>query len=78
MNLQLLIDAYLSEIRRVNGDEYADLVELSYSRGWFYLKTPWRLGSQSPWRSDNHSKPLRRSKLAVMIETLKQRPTKGD
>ena len=73
---QQVIDTYLTEVRRVNGDEYADTTRLSYQRGWFNLQSPWfynehyhKTDGLDPW-----TKNMRLSELEQITERLKARP----
>jgi len=48
---QELCNAYLTEIRRVKGDECADKSRVDYDKGWYYVKIAQKAhdGSWSTW-----------------------------
>jgi len=74
---QKLIDEYIAECRRVNGDGYADNMRVVYSSrgGWFRIRSPFRLGPDEyiPGLSEGR-KNVRRAEFVKVIETLKRRP----
>ena len=72
--IQTMIDAYISECRRVNGDAHADMVRLTYQSngGWYYLRIPWSTGKDT-WTVGGKPIALRLSQLEEMISTLKER-----
>jgi len=74
MTPQDLINAYVAECKRVNGGEYADLVRIDYSHGWYRLVSPrWYDGYWSPG-SVLLPRNVRRRELEEMIERLHNRP----
>jgi len=67
-----IIDVYIDECRRVNGDEYADLIKLCKRRGWYMLTVPWNF--QGRWKKGGNPRDYRLYEIEEMIERLRQRP----
>jgi len=72
---QQVVDAYLQAVQLAYGDEALKVARLFYSRGWYYLKMPYKVLGH--WISSGQYRPLRRSEIGEVTQRLLDR-TEGD
>jgi len=69
-----IIQAYIEELRRLFGDQFANTTVLFYGRGgWFYLSYPDRLKSGLYERNPYMAQPVRKKDILKQLEELRAR-----
>ena len=69
-----IVQAYIEELRRLYGDQFANTTVLFYGRsGWFYLSYPDKLKSGLYERNPYMAQPVRKKDILKQLDELRAR-----